>query len=160
MTTTTRMPVKNQILWVFLFSLLLPHAWGKEKKTLANKLDELHIPDDKITPVLNRDQLYVVNTRYSSLNNRHELTLQGGHNFAAKNHLKSQQAALAYRYHLNSRWSLGLRYVRYSNSLTKAGDSLLTDQRLSPIPITHSIPRRSFSTTIPFTENFAGLQTG
>ncbi len=124
--------VKNKTLWVIFFSLFLLSSYAEEKDSLAKKLDDLHIPDDKVTPILSQDQLYIVNTRYSSLINRHELTLQGAHNFTSKSHLKVQQAALAYRYHFNSQWSFGLRYTRYTNGLTSAGERLLAGKKIVP----------------------------
>ncbi len=99
---------------------------------LENKLDALNIPDDKVTPLLSQDQLHIVNTRYSSLINRHEVTLKGGHNFTSDSHLDSKDIALSYRYHLNSDWSFGLRYTEYQNKLTGAGDRLFNDQKLLP----------------------------
>jgi len=105
---------------------------AQENSELEKKLDALNIPDDKVTNVLSEDKLYIVNTRYSSLVNRHELTLQGANNFTADSHLSTQQAALAYRYHLNSTWSAGLRYTRYSNKLTDAGKRLFEDKKMLP----------------------------
>lgn len=105
---------------------------AKEERALDKKLDDLLIPDDKVTPVLSQDKFYVVNTRYSSLINRHEFTLQGAHNFTADSHLDVKQAALSYRYHLNSKWSFGLRYNRYTNELTSAGQKLLDDKQIVP----------------------------
>lgn len=100
--------------------------------SLEDKLESLNIPDDKVSPVLSNEQLYIVNTRYSSLVNRHEFTVQGAYDFTADSHLDVTQAALSYRYHLNSDWSFGLRYTRYSNKLTGAGERLLDDQKLVP----------------------------
>ena len=34
---------------------------------LKEKIEALSIPQDKVTPILSEDKLYVVNTRYSSL---------------------------------------------------------------------------------------------
>lgn len=99
---------------------------------LEKKLDALNIPDDKVTSVLSEDKLYVVNTRYSSLVNRHELTLQGANNFTADSHLSTQQVALAYRYHINSTWSAGLRYNRHTNKLTSAGQKLFEEKKTLP----------------------------
>ena len=99
---------------------------------LENKLDELTIPDDKVTPLLAQDQLYIVNTRYSSLINRHELTISGAHNFTADSHLDTKDVAASYRYHLNSDWSFGARYSKYNNELTGAGERLFSDAKLLP----------------------------
>ena len=105
---------------------------AQEISELEKKLDALNIPDDKVTSVISDDKLYIFNTRYSSLVNRHELTLQGANNFTADSHLSTQQAALSYRYHINSDWSLGLRYTRYSNKLTVAGQKLFDSKKILP----------------------------
>lgn len=99
---------------------------------LEQKLDALNIPDDKITTVLSEDKFYIVNTRYSSLVNRHELTFQGGNNFIADSHLNTQNLAFSYRYHLNGKWSFAGRYTRYTNKLTDAGQRLFNDKKVLP----------------------------
>lgn len=106
--------------------------FAQENSSLEKKLDALNIPDDKVTTVLSDDKLYIVNTRYSSLVNRHEFTLQGANNFTADSHLSTQEAALSYRYHLNSDWSFGARYVRHTNKLTDAGKRLFDDKKMLP----------------------------
>ncbi len=119
---------------LFCVCLLLSQSslWAQESNELEKKLDALNIPDDKVTSVLSEDKLYIVNTRYSSLVNRHEVTLQGANNFTADSHLSTQQIALAYRYHLNSKWSFAMRYNRYSNKLTPAGQQLFNDKKMLP----------------------------
>ncbi len=125
----------KKILFIALFasSSLVSHSiFGEEKSALEGKLDELRIPDNQVTPVLSRDQLYIVNTRYSSLKNRHELTLVGSHNFTADSHLDTKHAGATYRYHLNSDWNFGLRYNHYTNKLTGAGNILFENEQLLP----------------------------
>ncbi len=119
-----------------LFFVLSNYSFGStessEKGTLDKKLDDLRIPTDKVTPTLSKDKLYIVNTRYSSLRNRHELTLGGANNFTADSHLEMQQATLSYRYHLNEDWSFGLRHVEYYNDLSDAGEKLFNDSKIVP----------------------------
>ena len=125
--------MKKMIIHSLLFLSLPLSVLGADKKTgLEQKLDELNIPDDKVTPVLSKDNLFIVNTRYSSLVNRHEVGIQGSHNFTADSHLDTKQMAASYRYHLNSKWSFGLRYNYYSNKLTSAGQRLLDDKQIVP----------------------------
>ena len=100
--------------------------------SLDKKLDDLNIPDDQVTPALSQDNFYIVNTRYSSLINRHEIGVQGSHNLTADSHLDVKQISGSYRYHLNSKWSFGLRYNHYTNKLTQAGERLLEDQKIVP----------------------------
>jgi outer membrane beta-barrel protein len=106
--------------------------FAQESISLEKKIDALSIPDDKVTSVISEDKLYIVNTRYSSLVNRHELTLAGANNFTSDSHLSTQQMALSYRYHINGKWSLGGRYTRYTNELTAAGKKLFEDKMILP----------------------------
>lgn len=92
--------------------------------SLEDKLKKLSIPDDKITPLISEDKIYVVNTRYSSLTNRHELLVSGANDFMAEGHLVTKQASIAYQYHLNPKWSFGLRMTNYFNELSEAGKLL------------------------------------
>jgi outer membrane beta-barrel protein len=107
-------------------------ALAQSSSELEKKLESLSIPDDKVTTVLSEDKLYVLNNRYSSLINRHELTVAGANNFTADSHLVTQQAALSYRYHINSKWSLGARYTRYTNKLSSAGQILFNNKSIIP----------------------------
>lgn len=123
-------------LYLLFFSLLIvtmnSFSSEIEKKSLDKKLEDLLIPDDKVSPVLTQDKLFIVNTRYASLINRHEFSLLGAHNFTSDSHLDIKQAGASYRYHLNGRWSFGLRYTRYNNQLTSAGEKLLKESQIVP----------------------------
>ena len=107
-------------------------ALAQSSSELEKKLESLSIPDDKVTTVLSEDKLYVLNNRYSSLINRHELTIAGANNFTADSHLVTEQAALSYRYHINSKWSLGARYTRYTNKLSSSGQILFNNKSILP----------------------------
>ena len=107
-------------------------TFAQSSTELEKKLESLSIPDDKVTTVLSEDKLYVLNNRYSSLVNRHELTIAGANNFTADSHLVTQQAAMAYRFHINSKWSLGARYTRYTNKLSSAGQTLFNNRSILP----------------------------
>lgn len=99
---------------------------------LERRLDLLNVPDDRVTPVLEKEKLRIVNKRYSSLNNRHEVDIMGANNFNADSHMTTRQLGLAYRYHINQDWSLGYRYTEYSNELSDAGEKLFRDQNIIP----------------------------
>ena len=103
-----------------------------EENDLTKKLDDLRVPDNKVTPLISKDKLYIVNQRYSSLLNRHEVSLSGANNFTSVSHLDSKQTGFQYRYHINPKWSVGLRYNNYYNELTPAGEKLFKEQRLLP----------------------------
>lgn len=112
--------------------LVLSSVSSFAKTDLEKKLDALSIPDDKVTPVLSKDKLHIVNTRYSSLTNRHELTMAGANNFTSESHLETKQVFASYRYHINSKWSLGLRHSIYGNELSSSGKRLFKDKSLLP----------------------------
>lgn len=99
---------------------------------LDTKLDALNIPSDKITPLLSNDDLVSVTGRYSSLNKRNEITLKGAHNFSSDSHIQTRQVGVGLRRHINSKWSFGINYTEYENSLTSAGKKLFDDQRILP----------------------------
>lgn len=99
---------------------------------LELKLKKLSVPDDKVSPVVSKDKLYIVNTRYSSLDNRHEVDFAGANNFMADSHLVTRQTAMSYRYHVNEKWGVGLRYTNYYNELSDAGKTLFERKDLLP----------------------------
>src|SRR5687768_17218709 len=99
----------------FFFALLMSTAAFAD--SMEAKLEALNIPDNQISPVISRDKVFVLNTRYSSLTNRHEATLAGANNFNAESHMESQNASFSYRYHISPKWSLGLRHTEYFNKL-------------------------------------------
>lgn len=99
---------------------------------LSNKLDELRVPDDKVSPVVTEDKLYIVNKRYSSLVNRHELSFSGGKNMNPVSHIDNKLTSWLYRYHINSNFQVGLRYNTYYNDLTSSGKTLYKEEALLP----------------------------
>lgn len=99
---------------------------------LTNKLDELRVPDDKVSPVVTEDKLYIVNKRYSSLVNRHELSFSGGKNMNSVSHIDNKLTSWLYRYHINSNFQVGLRYNTYYNDLTSSGKTLYKEEALLP----------------------------
>lgn len=99
---------------------------------LTKKLDDLRIPDDKISPMITKDKLYIVNKRYSSLVNRHEVSLAGVSNLTSVSHIDNTALTGAYRYHINSTFSLGVKYNDYYNELTPAGEKLFNEEKILP----------------------------
>ena len=99
---------------------------------LEKKLDALNIPDDKVSPMISQDKLHIVNTRYSSLVNRYEVTLAGANDFMADSHMDTKQFFATARYHIDSKWGIGIRHSQYNNQLTAAGNQLFKDSQLLP----------------------------
>lgn len=100
--------------------------------SLESKLDALNVPDDKVTGLLSEENLISVTGRYSSLNKRHEFSIKGANNFSSDSHIETKTAGINYRFHINSRWSLGTSYTEYENKLSSAGKKLFDDQRILP----------------------------
>tara|TARA_B100001971_G_C18268046_1_gene596702 strand:- start:140166 stop:140876 length:711 start_codon:yes stop_codon:yes gene_type:complete len=127
-----------KILFFALISLSLFAAEEAKKQSKTNmddlerRLNLLNVPDDRVTPVIEKEKLRIINKRYSSLTNRHEIDMMGGNNFNADSHMSTRQLGLAYRYHLNQDWSFGIRYTEYQNELTEAGQKLFDDKNILP----------------------------
>lgn len=99
---------------------------------LEKKLEKLQLPTDQVPGYVSKDKIYSVKTRYSSLKNRHEVTMFGANNFTPDSHIDNTQVGLSYRYHINSDWSLALRYKKNYNELSKSGESLYKNNALLP----------------------------
>ena len=112
--------------------LVLSSANAFAEIDLTKKLDDLRIPDDKVSPMVSEDKLYLVNKRYSSLVNRHEVSFSGGNNYSAVSHIENTMVSGLYRYHVNSKFNIGLRYNEYYNELTPAGKDLYEDEKILP----------------------------
>lgn len=117
---------------IALFSFTLIMSASAQETDLTKKLDDLRVPDDQISPMVTQDKLYLVNKRYSSLVNRHEVSFSGGKNYSAPSHIDNQFTSMLYRYHINSTFQLGLRYNTYYNDLTAAGKQLFEDEKIFP----------------------------
>jgi outer membrane beta-barrel protein len=111
--------------------LVAGNAFGSDVP-LEKKLDNLNIPDDRVSSVVSEDRLFIVNKRYSSLVNRHEITMSGAYNFTPDSHLTTRQLGTTYRYHLNSSWSFGARYQKFYNELSSAGQKLFDEKQIVP----------------------------
>lgn len=120
--------MKN-ILSLFLL-MIVSSSYAEDD--LTKKLDNLRIPDDKVSPMVSQDKLYIVNKRYSSLVNRHELSFAGLNNLTSVSHIDNTALSGLYRYHINSTFSVGLRYNDYYNELTPAGEKLFREEKILP----------------------------
>ena len=99
---------------------------------LASEVKKLELPSSIVGPHISESAFQSVQTRYSSLQQRHEFILGGGHNFLADSHLESQSASFSYKFHINEKWSMGLRSTRVFNELSAAGERLYEDEKIVP----------------------------
>jgi outer membrane immunogenic protein len=71
----------------------------------------------------------IVQKRIVDRENRLELGVNYGGVAGGDPYLKTQNIGAAADFHINPRWSLGLRYFDYGNDLTSEGSRMLTDAR-------------------------------
>jgi outer membrane beta-barrel protein len=110
----------------------ISYAKTQTRSDLERKLDTLNIPSDKVTPLISEEKLYSVNSRYSSLRRRAEVTIFGANNFTSDSHIDSTMGGTSFRFHINDKWSIGYRYSEYNNELSEAGQKLFERDEVLP----------------------------
>jgi outer membrane beta-barrel protein len=100
--------------------------------TLDQQLQSLNLPSNQAPAQVSTEKLYSVQSRYVPVDGRSEFSLGGGKNFTADSFINSSQINLAYRYHLNDKWSFTAGGSYVFNSLSDAGQRLLALQQLLP----------------------------
>lgn len=71
----------------------------------------------------------IVQERIVDRHNTFEFGLSYGNIFSGDSYLKTQSVGVAADYHFTPRWSLGLRYYDFGNSLTKEGQRIFDEAR-------------------------------
>jgi outer membrane beta-barrel protein len=110
----------------------LSFASTETRSDLERKMDTLNIPSDKVTPLISEEKLYSVNSRYSSLKQRFEVSFFGASNLTPDSHIDSTMGGGTVRFHVNDKWSLGYRYSEYNNELTEGGEKLFERDEVLP----------------------------
>jgi outer membrane beta-barrel protein len=127
---------KTQILLVSASAFLaITSAWsstGSGETPLSEQLHSLDLPSNQAPVSLTDERLYAVQTRYSSLSSRPEITLLGANDFSGDGFMTIRDAGLGFRFHLSDRWDLGVQASRTYNSLNSSGQRLLAEQGLLP----------------------------
>lgn len=99
---------------------------------LDNELQSLSMPANQLPSGASEEKLYSVQSRYSPLSSRHEVSVGGAMNFTPGNLLTSQQLDLTYRFHISDRWNVGLSGSMVFNSFSATGDRLLSQEAILP----------------------------
>ncbi len=103
-----------------------------EDPSLEDQLQSLHLPANEAPSSVAQEKLYSVQSRYSTLRKKSELTIGAARNFTADSFVVSNQINAGYRFHFTDRWSLGLGGSYVVNSYSTAGERLLELQGLLP----------------------------
>lgn len=80
----------------------------------------------------NREKLYAVQSRYLPLKFKSEFSAGGASNLTADSFLRTQQLEVAYRFHFNDRWSLGVAHAWVDNKFKSDADNLKTTNGAVP----------------------------
>jgi outer membrane beta-barrel protein len=103
--------------------------------SLETELQNLELPSN-IAPagisVEKAEKLYSVQTRYSELSKRSEVSLGGGRNLTGSSFLNMNQVDLSYRFHINNRWGLVATGSYGMNSFTPETQTLINENQLIP----------------------------
>lgn len=114
-------------------------AAGATKKDLKSEFSTLGDNRDVVERVKNMDthqKVRVVQNRLVDRNHRIEIGGNYAFNGGGDAYVKTQNVGAMLEYHINPRWSLGVRYEKAYNSLTPEGESklggALADQQRDP----------------------------
>ncbi|MEK6705625.1 MAG: outer membrane beta-barrel domain-containing protein [Bdellovibrionota bacterium] len=99
---------------------------------LEEQLSTLGIPTNEVPPQASLEKIYAVQTRFSPLKYRSELSLGGGRNLSADGFIVTNQADLGYRFHITDRWSVGLTTSTMFNSMTDSAKHLFERDQMLP----------------------------
>lgn len=86
-----------------------------------------------------KTEVRVVQKRIVNRILRHEASVEVGTNLGGDPYLSTQSISLSYHFHINPRWSVGLKYDQYFNDFTEEGKRIQTnskanlDGRLVPV---------------------------
>lgn len=101
-------------------------------ESLEQQLKGMNAPSSALPPSASAEKLYAVQTRESSLSNRHELLLGAGKSLFGQEFIVSSQFGAGYRYHLNDRFDLGVSGMYVSNGLSASAQRLIIEDRVYP----------------------------
>lgn len=122
--------MKMVLLFIMILLSLAGLAFSDD--SLESKLQGLSVPENELPKMASKEKLYAVQTRFTPLKGRHELSLAISKSFTAENFLVSHQASLNYRYFLSERWNLGVSASRVWNSLSDSAIKLIKSENIYP----------------------------
>lgn len=112
---------------LFLIGLSICAFGATEEIPLESKLDQLAVPENTAPIGVAAEKIYAVQTRYSPMQYRHEISVGGATHFNSDSHLSSKQVEVDYRFYLSNRVFLGLAGSYVFNSFTDSANRLMRD---------------------------------
>jgi len=96
-----------------------------EDESLESKLNNLSLPSNVAPAAITQEKLYSVQNRYTDLKRKSEFSLGAAKNFNSNSFVNMREIDLAYRFHINNRWNLGISGAYGFNELTTGAQVLL-----------------------------------
>jgi outer membrane beta-barrel protein len=126
------------LLGSFLTSTAVFAAKADQKQTsLEDQLKTLDAVNQSPAEA-NHEKLYSVQSRYLPLKNRSEITAGVAQNMTADSFLNTQQFEVAYRFHFNDKWSVGLAQAWVNNQLKSETQTIQTTGAIPEEPFASS----------------------
>ena len=109
----------------------------------------------KVQALVPQSRVKIVQQRIVDRFNRHEFSPEMGLISGGTSYFNTSFVALAYQYHINPHWSVGLKYNYYLNKLTPEGDKII-DQAIANVDEENELtsipemnwPRQSYITQL------------
>lgn len=122
--------------WVLLAAGLVAAgtgAFAAPSADLEKELQSLELPKNQApTAGTSEEALYSVQTRYSPLRGRHEITVGALKNFTPDPFISSNEVTLGYRYHFSNRFNVGVAGSMAFNEMSTAGNALMDSNGILP----------------------------
>jgi len=100
--------------------------------SLEEQMAGLNLPANQAPAGVSSEKLYSVQSRFSPLSHRIEMSVGSGQDFTSSSFVSSQQLSAAVRYHFNDRWSLGVSGEKIFNSLTQTANQMISQDGIIP----------------------------
>ncbi len=144
------MKLKNKILSAILFvTLPIVSAHGATKpseESLEQKMQTLNL-NDRAPVVVTQEKFYSIQPRLAPLKKKSEFSVGGASNLTSDGFINSRQLEVAYRYHFNDRWGVGLARGFVSNELSSAATRLKDSQGVLPM-VPYTIARTDLTAEV------------
>lgn len=119
----------NKINLILIVSCFIPLlSWANSGDDLSRDFDSLggnKILLDKAKALNPEIEVGIVQDRTVSRRNRFEISPEVLASFGGDTYSRTQGLALNGQFHINPRWSLGLKYTSLFNSLTREGEAMV-----------------------------------
>lgn len=104
---------------------------AEEEDSLSSALESLNSPANQAPGVVT-EKMYTVQDRYTPLKNRVETSALFGQKLNDTGFIQSREVGVGIRYHISSKWSLGLHGSYTFNQFTGTADRLYKAEGLIP----------------------------